>query len=299
MGFYNGSSGMKHESGTIINNGTFALNGYTRGLINKSDLTNNGYLFLNNKVENDPSGSIINDAFCISYFNGTHDLSTSSTFINNAIVEDHYNSFIGTNLDNQQVIVRRIIGPMQNGVVFTDPIEVVDHSNITINEWNDDYTGVQNIAGSYDIATNEFIPNSYAINLDELFLSIEINAMGISRNVRLPMDNPIVAVKRPFSGNIKAFTRDRTETSQESQEINVYPNPNLGQFNLRSERFMDAPTDIHIYDLTGQLVLAKKIKEGSDSVSLELPSSAVAGLYNIHALQNGELISCESMLLQK
>jgi len=289
--------GIENEpSSTFENSNQIVMYGSTYALRNRGDFTNtaDGLIFCYAKIYNVLSSTITNDGFWVSDYDGTHYTDFTSSFVNNTVIEDLQNSFSSSNYTNLQVMIQRIAGPMQNGVIFTDPIEVVSTSNISINDWKDNFYGATNIVGTYDATLNEFLPNTFAVGQSEIFINIDIIASGQNRHSKLMMDNPVIAIKRHDRGNIHTLSRSRNETPA---DISVYPNPSTGSIYLKSNRFENTMTEIQIYNLEGQKIMDFTRKNESEEINFDMPDSACDGLYLIQTLQNGELINSERISL--
>ena len=69
----------------------------------------------------------------------------------------------------------------------------------------------------------------------------------------------------------------------QSQNPNLYPNPNNGEFNLKIEDSETSNYSMKIYSLSGQLILAKESLGTNNQINL---SSVEKGVYFIH-IENG------------
>ncbi|MHB8261029.1 MAG: T9SS type A sorting domain-containing protein [Bacteroidia bacterium] len=82
-----------------------------------------------------------------------------------------------------------------------------------------------------------------------------------------------------------------------NNEINIYPNPSNGMFNLIVSQFDNSKTNsVEIYNTLGQLVFSKPILSNAEGINLE---NLNQGVYTVRVIQNGSYIYHNTIIINK
>ena len=93
-------------------------------------------------------------------------------------------------------------------------------------------------------------------------------------------------------------TQDTTlENTLPNVLISVFPNPNLGTFNLTFSKRLEAAGIITIFDLSGKLVYSQAFQNGSDKYKI-LSNGLAIGIYIATIEVNGDRF-CEKIMIQR
>lgn len=269
IALYNSTAGVLHNFDRINLLGTLS-----ESISNLGELHNfnTGIVECEEKISG-VSGSFINDGILSSS-------STTNNFLsipidNNGIVEDEYNSFLSTAINNLQVVTNPITGTLQDNVAFANALDAASLANVTVQGWYTD-ASLGQLAGSYDAILNEFTPDSYAIGLSELYVDITIDATGISHPCRVTISGGVIALVNKqqndyISDEVLARLAPTTKTG-----LTVYPNPATDFLTIASEATIQ---QVSLFNTTGQLVK----KYASSNAILGLQGLA-AGSYILQVL---------------
>ena len=296
--YYTNTTGLKNITGVIENDGLLVAYGTSLSVFNEASVINGseGYFFVNNVIENFSIVAYIeNNAFLISEGESPHILDAAGTLINHGVVEDHYNAFSGAGFDNQQLYISRILETLEDGNVYGDLIELVDYSNIYIQEWKDINTNTYNEVGSYDENLNQLTANSYAEDIDRIYIRIEILASGNNRNTSLFIDEP--TSPRLFNNDNHSDLSLRGNVPND--DILIYPNPTTDNINIKFSEALDQPVEYNLYNSMGQCILRKAIMEGESKTQVELDDRIHDDMYYLVVRKAGQVISSEKVFKTK
>ena len=296
-GYYN-SVALKNISGSFVNDGSAHLTGYNKSIVNETNLFNedNGYLLVNNVIENKTVNAYFeNLAFLSSSGSTQHTLDASATLINFGVVEDDWNTFSGTGFDNQQVYVSRVYETLEDGEVYHDLIEVVDASNLDIQDWYEQVPFSDPIVGTFDVALNEFTANSNAEGLDLIKIDTYILSSGIGRSVGLHVEPPTSARVIGSTENDSLSPRG----SEEEKSISVYPSLVTSEFNIDMNGEADNPFSYHIYDSVGQCLFSGHSDSSLGLINVEVPESAPQGMLYVVLRQEDKVLTTEKIFRKK
>ena len=290
-----------YAAGSFDNYGSFySLSNDNTDLYLQGSFINHddAYTSVNKTIMVPSGGELINDGILISYKQSGNHWNGGGIMVNNGAIEDRYLSFPSYVMDNQQVIVEPLTGPMQEGVPFPDALNVASLSNVTVLGWKVSKNGGS--AGTYDPVTNEFTPNAAAVGLSTLYVTIEIDASGINRNFIVEIDGGIL----PFSGSNppSQFNQNPGNNLPQSiaqHELLIYPNPSSGQVQIESKYFEEQATEIQVFNALGQLVHQQKHAKGILISTLKFPAHLLNGIYMIQCSQEGKVVSVKRTQLQR
>lgn len=278
---------------TIENTGNLIFSSTTDNLSLYGNLNNDGGLVLLSGKAILNAGSVFdNHGVLVSEYTFAHDQSATAQLNNYGILEDPNESFISIN--NQQVVAKPLTGVMQNGVLFSDPLEVVSLSNVTVNGWYENSLGPS--IGTYDAVNNTLTPNVNAIGLKSIQAKITINSTGIIRYVAIDLDTPVAAMVNPENDII--IDAPKFKTTSTNNELEVYPNPTIGEINLHGSILQNDAIQILVLNQLGQVVMEKK-GYGAEALQFQLPNHLANGNYRVVCLQQGKLVSAKNILLNK
>lgn len=292
--------GAKNISGTIENYKTMTLNGTHQSLVNQAEFINSdkGYFFVANIIKNETvNGYIENNGYLISEGQTVHDLDANSVLVNYAVVEDHGNTFSGIGFDNQQVYVHKIVGPLEDGGVYSDILDVASSSNIDFQEWFD-YILIPypEDVGIYDEGLNEFTANSYVEGLDIIYIETYLLSSGKGRNINLHVDNSSSSSISPFINQTETLTSGH---ENKDIDIKIYPNPVVDYIEIICPPARDKSVDIQVCNSIGQNILKKTLSKGEVNSKLNFPSDLSGGLYTVLMTQDNVLISEKQVVLNR
>jgi len=201
--------------GIALNSGSLTISDSSEGVNNSGLFTNQEEGFCSFSSTFNNHYHAFNLGVWVNFVDLAYPNNPGSLFVNYGIMEDRYDVFPSSFL-NQQIIIRRLSDPLQAGVPFANPIEIFSNTNFDIaTDWELSILG--GFAGSYDESSNTFIPDAAAVGATQLIIPIEMVSTGFIRNYTLKLDSPIAAFK----------TNDKPQFSfnQQADEIQLFPNP--------------------------------------------------------------------------
>jgi hypothetical protein len=223
--------------------------------------TDEGYIYTENSLE---GSEIINDGIFSSWHNGSHNI----TFENNGVLEDVYNSL--PNIQNNQIVVRPLAGPLVNGVTYFNALDKASSSNTTISfAWKDQLAN-GNTAALYFSWTNSIFPNSYGASAPTLWMDATIQSSGLKMRLRANVLN-----YTPLVHNEQNILFDNTEHTK-APEFNIYPNPVVQSLYIDASQGPEEVFTLKLYDFTGRVLWSQSVDELE---SIELPESVKDGMY--------------------
>lgn len=123
----------------------------------------------------------------------------------------------------------------------------------------------------------------------------ELEDMGVSIQVDGKGDNKTVVVARII--RIEDVEPEEDEESLEVESLNLYPNPNSGQFKLKFEVEGNKATTVEVFDTAGKRVFDSKVKgAGKHEIDLDI-SDNDKGVY-ILKLTQGKKVSTKKIVVQ-
>jgi hypothetical protein len=269
---YNGESGLSFfdiwtpEVGSIVNSGEIQLNNNALNDIILDGIilhnTDEGYIYTENELE---GTEIINDGIFSTWYNGNHNI----TFENNGVVEDVYNSL--SSLQNNQIRIRPLDGPLVEEEIFDDALDKVSSSNTIISFGWYDQINNGNAGALYFSGSNSIYPNSYGATAPTLWMDAKIKSSGQIRKLRVNILNAPWNLTQ--NQNNTAIQKDGL---QESPTFNIYPNPIANSFKVEANVWKKDPYILKLYDTSGREVLSRKISKADH---IKLPSTIKDGIF--------------------
>jgi len=254
-----------------------------------------GNIILNQVLDLRSTGTLLNNGFITSYLDDDDHI-VDGTFENNGVIDDNHNTFPNT-VDNQKLIITPLTEPMYEGVPYSDVLEVVSLNGLTIGDWKVSQNGA--VAGTYNEATNEFTPNSNAIGVSTIYISIHDDVSGVGRNFTLEVDGGVL----PFTGNNNsAFiqnNQDGINPDFQTESVDVFPNPTTGSIQMESEMFESNKTNVQVFNALGQLVQQAQLGQGDFVQRFDFSSELTSGIYFVKIFQKGKEVSVERVQLQR
>ena len=300
--FNTGSFGIYNKTAGVIDNyasisfSTFC----NQEIVVQGTLINyaGGHMNTGRKIQVKSSGTFVNDGFLISDYDGSHFIESGGLLLNRGAIDDNHNSF-PSNMDNEQVVVARVSGPMFKGEPYPDVLELEDLNNVTIGDWRTTPSGGL-VAGFYDLVTNTFTPYPEATGLSTLYVLITDNDTGIGRRFTLEIDAGIISF-HDDNNNSSMFGQSEPSTEWESndQEVNVFPNPTINDVQISSELFETESTQIEIFNTLGQLVQQAQFSKGNHTHTLSFSSQLTNGIYVLKLSQNEQEVGLQRVQLQR
>ena len=288
--------GIENISGEFYNDAIVHTSGSYRACINSAYILNqpNGEFISDGSFENTATGTLKNEAFIFSNYDGNHILDPNGNFINYAVVQDNYHAFTSPDFINKEVYIHRIPGPMQVGVPYTNPIEVVSTNNITINDWVESYSN-PTVVGNYDLTNNQFTPNSSAVYLATMYIDIDINNSGYSKLCALRMDNAITYFKGEPSDNRLTMRANSTP----NLDIEVYPNPTTDIINVSCKDVEQSISEVKLYAMNGQEILSQVNDDNSQVIRINIPENATNQMYILSVIGDDKVLKTERIVLNR
>ncbi|MEP6645904.1 MAG: T9SS type A sorting domain-containing protein [Saprospiraceae bacterium] len=123
----------------------------------------------------------------------------------------------------------------------------------------------------------------------EIAPSGSIYAAGYLDDLHSPRRNYGYLIKVTPDGCMSTLcntTSINDQIQKKSHKVLVYPNPVIDEIHI-SVNDLSGPTDFLAYDLYGQIVSKVKLRQGDNTISLDLPS----GIYFYSVSKNQEIIS--------
>ena len=268
---YNGEGGIDFIDiwnptiGSIVNSGV--IESYENGdfdiyLEVELHNTDEGYIYTEGVLE---GADIINDGI----FSAWHDGISSIAFENNGVLEDVHNSL--PNIQNNQIVVRPLNGPLTAGVVFFNALDKASSSNTTINLGWYDQLDNGNAAALYFFWTNSIFPNSNGASAPTMWLDATIQSSGQQRRLRVNVSNAAL----PLTQNSEN-TAFQSLGLDENPMFSIYPNPIVNSFRVDALRWSGESYVFKLYDVTGKEVMSKNVDRNA---RFELPYMIDNGLY--------------------
>jgi hypothetical protein len=81
------------------------------------------------------------------------------------------------------------------------------------------------------------------------------------------------------------------ESAEISSEMVMYPNPAQADFNIKTKAFENGVVDLMVMDLSGKVVLSKKVGYVNNKAISVKAAGFAAGIYVVQLSQNGKVIS--------
>jgi len=291
-------------SGVIHNYREFAVNpgNILHGIFLRGHISNigRGTMFLGDKLSV-AGGKLINDGFLDSNYQGNHSIYGGGKITNEGAIDDNTNSF-PSSLNNQQIIIKPIVGTMEVGQPYPDVLDIVSLSNVTLSSGDWRISPGSNVsAGTYDVNTNTFTPSAAAAGSNTLYFSIFKD--GLSRSHSLEIPGGVLPAGSNYQQEESAPSIAKQQltigASQYSSDCSVFPNPTTGTIQISSEVFEKASTTIQVFNTLGQLVMQTQIDRGDLNPSIEFPTHLSNGNYVLHCIQNNQQIAVERIHLQR
>jgi len=294
-GFINSSNNVEHglrffdiwnpSIGSVVNSGEIELhdNGiYDIYLEVELHNTDEGYIYTENGIE---GSEIVNDGIFSTWYDGSHNI----VFENNGVVEDVHNSM--PNIQNNQIRIRPLNGPLQAGVVFFDALDKASASNTTINLGWYDQLNNGNAAALYFFWTNSIYPNSYGATAPTLWMDATIQSSGQKRRLRVNVLNSALPLTQ--NSEITAFHSLDIATDP---EFTIYPNPVVNSFKIDASKWGKEPYVFKLYDVSGKEVLSRNVAKLE---RIELPYVVGDGIYFGVVFDGSEIIHREKVMVAR
>lgn len=294
--FYsNSNGGLRNMSGGVIENFSdiYVLGSGARDVNNEGVINNKGILETSKIIDIASTGSLINDGFLVSHYDGTHLI--SGTLENRGAIDDNYGMLQQSPVINDRLIIAPVAGPMFKGVPFPNVLDVVSFEGLTLGDWKISQNGIS--AGIYDPSTNEFTPNGDAIGISTIYISVN-DEDGLSRNFSLEIEGGIISFD---SEDPMFFAEKETSVSinEELHEVVAFPNPSNGSVQLESKMFEENQTQVQVFNTLGQLVQEVQLEAGNFNQMINLSSRLVSGIYVLKMIQKGEEVNVQRIQLQR
>lgn len=253
----------------------------------------NSSIIIENRISTTNYAIFSNEGILISNFEELHDNCNTCLMDNFGIVQDFPSSF-STSMNNQQLILENIQGPLSINTPFPNALNLAASNALNFGAyWTTEKDGAGLIAGNYDPLTNTFTPNVNALGRDTLYTRIEIIG-GFFDYFAIPIIGGItlnaVNEDAPFLG--------LNQRGSSNQEIETFPNPTDGLVYSKSKIFANEETSAHVFNSLGQEVFQTKLNK-SILQEINLPKSLNHGLYYIRYMQNDKTISTNRISLKK
>lgn len=191
-----------------------------------------------------------------------------------------YQSLVyGMMVENQDYVQARLY-LSEISLIDEETIDFVEIQNINLNRLEDyNYSPTAADLTKMESVGLKIYPTSgYARSLYRYLTDIKIE-------LELPYDEGEIAIPRS-NGIEKEFV------------VFISPNPSKGNFTIRYEGLVDG--EVSIYDLTGQVLLTRKLAKGKEIMDLDLTNQS-SGIYYIivRDQERGSLIHYEKIVLVK
>lgn len=285
------SSSEFHNSGEVRIQGSGSFAVYEQGIFHNTVdayFSIDGQFYSNNPISN------INDGFLISEYTSNHIIHVVNPLINYGVIEDQYDAFGSSLIDNQQVIFRSVIGTAQVGVPITDFLDIAALDRVNIIEWYIHNNTASPVAGTYDEVANTFTPDLALLGQDHLYAEVEIIASGKSRLVRIDLESaviPLVAIP-----NTPGTYQNPVEVTN---DLAVFPNPTNGPVQLQSSHWKEEAVQLQLVNTLGQVVQQSQLIAGGSNVDFSFATTLPAGLYHLQLVQEDKVLAWQKVVLKK
>lgn len=286
---------VNHSDGTFQNNGEVSVGSDMAAwsIWNEGELINFsfGELATSYKWINRANSSWENEGFW--HHNTAANATNDGQLINTGLIEDNQGTFPA--ITNDEIIARPITGTVEAG----EPVEnALDFSSInyhTVNGW---YTSpdLTHSAGQYNVQRNWWVPNTSAVGLSEVFVSISRNSGGYDAVVGVAIPSGVSSLAVPGFSN--TLTGEQTSPSLNGNL--AYPNPNNGAFHLKVDQPLTGNYNIDIFDLAGKLLIQiPLLAEGQDQFPIVLDNQLNSGTYLLVVRKEKERVYQKRLFIAK
>lgn len=199
-----------------------------------------------------------NQASCI----GTHLANSGAVYVYNCAFWDNQSSQGIEVMDYALTTIDHcLIEGGWNGTLCT----VNTSSIITTNpNWTGQYLDLQSGSPAIDAGSNSFVPTGITTDFDGPGPNRFFNSTG----------TPNALVDMGAQEYQSTYKRSFANDDSEQSEVNVYPNPSSGEFNVKTKSF----TAFILYDVSGRVVLSGQWEEGMHTLDL---TRYDAGIYHL------------------
>lgn len=284
-----GSGFFSNEGSITLGADVASMNIWNRGTFHNYVC---GNIFTEHKVNNYTPGVIDNSG---NWYN--HSVQNSlnfSTFYNDGLIEDTNGTF-PTSIINNEAIAKPLSGLVQEGVPVPNALEVGMITKHTLNGWFTDASLAQS-AGTYDMALNEWTPNSNAVGLTEVFVSFTHDTDACDPVISVPVTSGV----QPYTDAPEALGGQQGSAELSASRAGIFPNPNRGNFTLKMRERHTGIHRIQMYDVTGKLIWQEDRNLADEAMlNIRIGKPFAAGLYQLLLLKEGSIIQRQPVVLAR
>ena len=281
----------------MINSGTLLLlsgiSGY--GMENYGTFTNEPCAYFETWAEiynNSVTGTFTNSGWMVNKYTGSY--YQTGTMVNQGILEDNAGILSGL-VTNDKTIVQTLDPAPQVGVPYPNTLDISSLTGYDDPTW---YYDIPNglLAGTYDPVANELTVNAATVGLTKLRVRFVDTSNGSCEHY-FTADVPSGVAPLKGGGGTSAMLANGSGVlnfgEAETQEIQVFPNPSDGRFEVRLPANEEAAFDLKLMDATGRVLLRKNVEGGTAGLEMDLPE----GIYFLHVSQNGQVVGQEKIMV--
>ena len=281
----------------MINSGTLLLlsgiSGY--GMENHGTFTNEPCAYFETWAEidnNSVTGIFTNSGWMVNKYTGSY--SQTGTMLNQGILEDNAGILSGL-VTNDKTIVQTLDPAPQVGVPYPNTLDISSLTGYDDPTW---YYDIPNglLAGTYDPVANELTVNAATVGLTKLRVRFVDTSNGGCEHY-FTADVPSGVAPLKGGGGTSAMLANGSGVlnfgEAETHEIQVFPNPSDGRFEVRLPANEEAAFDLKLMDATGRVLLRKNVEGGTAGLEMDLPD----GMYFLHVSQNGQVLGQEKIMV--
>ncbi|MEZ4981364.1 MAG: hypothetical protein R2769_07210 [Saprospiraceae bacterium] len=259
LNWYSGADALiNFPGGEFRNFGALFLHYSSGRTLTNQGIFNNypkGYFFHDDQILSGTGANLVNQGHWESYHTGTHII--SGPFTNKTVIGDQNDGFAGEITNNQGIRIHPMNGLVEVGDPYANLFDMGALNFITIQGFTDAPSSSTSV-GTYNTSTNTFTPNSNALGLTEIYVSVKVNTGGNGRKYRIeipggvqPAPLPRITIGNP--GDLTIEEKIQLSNHMESQ-TRIYPNPNNGDFNVELSQEINQVSSLQVLNVLGQIV---------------------------------------------
>jgi hypothetical protein len=249
-----------------------------------------GYFLHDDQILSTSTANLVNQGLWESYHTGNHII--SGPFTNNTAIGDQNDGFAGEFTNNQGIRIHPMTGLVEVGEPYANLFDMGTLNFVTIQGFTDAPSSSTSV-GTYNTSTNTFTPNSNALGLTEIYVTVKVNTGGNNRKYKIEIPGgvqPAPAPRMTINSLEELEKEEKVQlVNQMESQFKVYPNPNFGDFNLELPMEIYQVSNLQVLNSLGEVVY--QINPGLEKIPnhIQLPNQLPSGTYLLKIRQeNGQ-----------
>ncbi|PHI19575.1 hypothetical protein CEQ90_11920 [Lewinellaceae bacterium SD302] len=258
-----------------------------------------GTLLLEDNFEIHNGGQLINDNAWMEFnFSATPVIFSNGTFFNAGFVDDRLFALENVTFDNDYgVVMHAMQDYLYPGVVYYDPLMVGPYTSITISEHFYGDANSNNPMGEYDQPQNAMRPDQGNFSYEKYYyLDFNIKGCESRRYGMYSYGTPPAPLTNPGNTTVQQTT---TQLAIGSDEISVFPNPVVDQFNVNLPvRSKTEALQLELRSVTGRQVMSRTLESAGGIINFNRPAATPAGTYLLTVSNAAGEVTTERVVFQ-